>query len=114
MGIQKIIDGNDIQQGSIISHVDMLGSTETVAYALELNQQVSNSGLIVDRMKLNRYYSGDAAGGSTTVTYSIIDTNDDGRWRTSVGSAHDPGFANYYGYPNKSTLVDILGFSRPS
>tara|TARA_Y100000004_G_scaffold142901_1_gene162520 strand:- start:36 stop:386 length:351 start_codon:yes stop_codon:yes gene_type:complete len=116
MGIQKIIDGNDIQQGSIISHVDMLGSPETVAYALELNQQVSNSGVIVDRMKLNRYYSGDAAGGSTTVTvtYSIIDTNDDGRWRTSVGSAHDPGSANYYGSPSVATLVDILGFSRPS
>ena len=113
MGIQKIIGGNDIKQGSVISHVDMLGSPETIAYALELNQQVSNSGVIADRMKLNRYYSGDAAGGSTTVTYSITETSDDGRWRTSRSSAHDPGSANYYGSPSNSATVDILGFSRP-
>ena len=114
--LKRIVEGNSIKQGSAITYTTVTGSSE-ILDASQANNAIENSGIFVgDRMKLNRYYSGDAAGGSTTVTvtYSIIDTNDDGRWRTSVGSAHDPGSANYYGSPSVATLVDILGFSRPS
>ena len=112
--LKRVIEGNAIKQGSAITYTTVAGSSE-ILDSSQANNAIENSGIFVgDRMKLNRYYSGDAAGGSTTVSYSIIDTNDDGYWRTSVSSAHDPGFANYYGYPSKSALVAILGFSRPS
>ena len=63
-------------------------------------------------MKLNRYYSGDAAGGSTTVTYGITEGGDDGRWRTSSSSSHDPGASNIYGTPTKTSTDDYIGFDR--
>ena len=107
MGIQKIIGGNDIKQGSIISHVDTVGGIDSIAAAFS-NGGVNNSGVIVDRMKLNRYYSGDAAGGSTTVTYGITEGGDDGRWRTSSSSSHDPGSSNIYGTPTKTSTDDYI------
>ena len=111
MGIQKIIGGNDIKQGSIISHVDTVGGIDSIAAAFS-NGGVNNSGVIVDRMKLNRYYSGDAAGGSTTVTYGITEGGDDGRWRTSSSYSHDPGASNIYGDPTKTSTDDYIGFDR--
>ena len=112
--LKKVIEGNAIKQGSAIAYTTVAGSSE-ILDASQANNAIENSGIFVgDRMKLNRYYSGDAAGGSTTVTYSITETSDDGRWRTSRSSAHDPGSANYYGSPSNSAIVDILGFSRPS
>ena len=112
--LKKVIEGNAIKQGSAIAYTTVAGFSE-ILDASQANNAIENSGIFVgDRMKLNRYYSGDAAGGSTTVTYSITETSDDGRWRTSRSSAHDPGSANYYGSPSNSAIVDILGFSRPS
>ena len=112
--LKRVIEGNAIKQGSAIAYTTVAGSSE-ILDASQANNAIENSGIFVgDRMKLNRYYSGDAAGGSTTVTYSITETSDDGRWRTSRSSAHDPGSANYYGSPSNSATVDILGFSRPS
>ena len=46
MGIQKIIGGNDIKQGSIISHVDTVGGIDSIAAAFS-NGGVNNSGVIV-------------------------------------------------------------------
>ena len=112
--LKRVIEGNAIKQGSAIAYTTVAGFSE-ILDASQANNAIENSGIFVgDRMKLNRYYSGDAAGGSTTVTYSITETSDDGRWRTSRSSAHDPGSANYYGSPSNSATVDILGFSRPS
>ena len=112
--LKRVIEGNAIKQGSAIAYTTVAGFSE-ILDASQANNAIENSGIFVgDRMKLNRYYSGDAAGGSTTVTYSITETSDDGRWRTSRSSAHDPGSANYYGSPSNSAIVDILGFSRPS
>ena len=112
--LKGVIEGNAIKQGSAIAYTTVAGFSE-ILDASQANNAIENSGIFVgDRMKLNRYYSGDAAGGSTTVTYSITETSDDGRWRTSRSSAHDPGSANYYGSPSNSATVDILGFSRPS
>ena len=112
--LKRVIEGNAIKQGSAIAYTTVAGFSE-ILDASQANNAIENSGIFVgDRMKLNRYYSGDAAGGSTTVTYSITETSDDGSWRTSRSSAHDPGSANYYGSPSNSAIVDILGFSRPS
>ena len=112
--LKRIVEGNSIKQGSAITYTTVAGSSE-ILDASQANNVIENSGIFVgDRMKFNRYYSGDAAGGSTTVTYSITETSDDGRWRTSRSSTHDPGSANYYGSPSNSASVDILGFSRPS
>ena len=112
--LKKKVEGNSIKQGSAITYTTVAGSSE-ILDASQANNAIENSGIFVgDRMKFNRYYSGDAAGGSTTVTYSITETSDDGRWRTSRSSAHDPGSANYYGSPSNSATVDILGFSRPA
>ena len=112
--LKRIVEGNSIKQGSAITYTTVAGASE-ILDASQANNVIENSGIFVgDRMKFNRYYSGDAAGGSTTVTYSITETSDDGRWRTSRSSAHDPGSANYYGSPSNSATVDILGFSRPS
>ena len=104
MGIQKIIGGNDIKQGSVISHVDMLGSPETIAYALELNQQVSNSGVIADRMKVYRFYSGDSNGLQSTTTYTIAAGADDGKASdvqssASTNSTYDTNFSNSIALP---------------
>ena len=112
--LKRIVEGNSIKQGSAITYTTVAGSSE-ILDASQANNAIENSGIFVgDRIKFNRYYSGDAAGGSTTVTYSITETSDDGRWRTSRSSAHDPASANYYGSPSNSAIVDILGFSRPS
>ena len=115
--LKRVIEGNAIKQGSAIAYTTVAGSSE-ILDASQANNAIENSGIFVgDRMKLNRYYSGDAAGGSTTVTYSITDGQDDGYWRTSVSSAHDPGdntWGNRYGYPVTGNAENIIGFSRPS
>ena len=78
MGIQKIIGANEIKQGTIISHVDRAGGIDSIASALS-NGGVNNSGVIVDRMKVYRFYSGDSDGLQSTTTYTIAAGADDGR-----------------------------------
>ena len=115
--LKRVIEGNAIKQGSAIAYTTVAGFSE-ILDASQANNAIENSGIFVgDPMKLNRYYSGDAAGGSTTVTYSITETSDDGRWRTSRSSAHEPGvntWGNRYGYPVTGNAENIIGFSRPS
>ena len=111
MSIKRIIGANPFKHGGIISNVNMLGSSQIVNAELTYDD-VLVSGVIDSRMKLNRYYSGDEAG-STTVTYSITEGADDGYWRTSKSSAHDPGSDNFYGSPVTSNDENIIGFSRP-
>ena len=97
MGIQKIIDGNDIKQGTTISHVDAIGGIDSFASALS-NGGVNNSGVIVDRMKLYRFYSGDSNGLQSTTTYTISTGADDGRAARSTSSStvstYNTGFRN--------------------
>ena len=110
--LKKVIEGNAIKQGSAIAYTTVAGSSE-ILDASQANNAIENSGIFVgDRMKLNRYYSGDAAGGSTTVTYGITEGGDDGRWRTSSSYSHDPGASNIYGDPTKTSTDDYIGFDR--
>ena len=110
--LKKVIEGNAIKQGSAIAYTTVAGSSE-ILDASQANNAIENSGIFVgDRMKLNRYYSGDAAGGSTTVTYGITEGGDDGRWRTSSSSSHDPGASNLYSSPTKTSTHDYIGFDR--
>ena len=110
--LKRIVEGNSIKQGSAITYTTVAGSSE-ILDASQANNAIENSGIFVgDRMKLNRYYSGDAAGGSTTVTYGITEGGDDGRWRTSSSSSHDPGASNIYGTPTKTSTDDYIGFDR--
>lgn len=110
--LKRIVEGNSIKQGSAITYTTVAGSSE-ILDASQANNAIENSGIFVgDRMKLNRYYSGDAAGGSTTVTYGITEGGDDGRWRTSSSFSHDPGSSNIYGTPTKTSTDDYIGFDR--
>jgi len=86
MGIQKIIGANEIKQGTIISHVDRAGGIDSIASALS-NGGVNNSGVIVDRMKVYRFYSGDSNGLQSTNTYTIAAGADDGRAARLLSSA---------------------------
>ena len=97
MGIQKIIGGNDIKQGSIISHVDTVGGIDSIAAALS-NGGVNNSGVIVDRMKVYRFYSGDSNGLTAPVvetTYLLGSDNDEGYWYRSETSNSNPAVVGY-------------------
>ena len=95
MGIQKIIGGNAIKQGTTISHVDAIGGIDSFASALS-NGGVNNSGVIVDRMKVYRFYSGDSNGLQSTTTYTISTGADDGRATRSSSastvSTYNAGF----------------------
>ena len=103
MGIQKIIGANEIKQGTIISHVDRAGGIDSIASALS-NGGVNNSGVIVDRMKVYRFYSGDSNGLQSTTTYTISTGADDGKASdlqssASTNSTYDTSFSNSIALP---------------
>tara|TARA_R100000900_G_scaffold138171_1_gene117036 strand:+ start:408 stop:1217 length:810 start_codon:yes stop_codon:yes gene_type:complete len=103
MGIQKIIGGNAIKQGTTISHVDAVGGIDSFASALS-NGGVNNSGVIVDRMKVYRFYSGDSNGLQSTTTYTISTGADDGKASdlqssASTNSTYDTSFSNSIALP---------------
>ena len=112
MSTQKIIPANDFKHGTAMPYVDKSGNSQSIDSDLSYDYIIM-SGVIDSRMKLNRYYSGDAAGGSTTVTYGITEGGDDGRWRTSTTFAHDPADnPSWYGDPSTGSSSDYIGFDR--
>ena len=91
MGVQKIIGGNAIKQGTTISHVDAIGGIDSFASALS-NGGVNNSGVIVDRMKVYRFYSGDSNGLQSTATYTVAAGADDGRATRNSSSTSNTSY----------------------
>jgi len=105
--LKRIIEANTIKQGSAITYTTAAGSSE-ILNASQANNAIENSGIFVgSRMKLNRYYSGDAAGGSsgpTAVTYTIAAGADDGKASdlqssASTNSTYDTSFSNSIALP---------------
>ena len=64
------------------------------------------------RLNDPRYYKGDNNGLQTTVTYRITSNNDDGFWRTSKTSTHDPSATNVYNSATRGAGDFFIGFDR--
>ncbi len=98
---KKVISGNDIKHGSAITFTNQLGVSEIIDSNVSLNG-IHHSGVIEDRMKLYRFYSGDENGltpPETTTTYTIATGADDGMANTSYktsssNSTYTTGFTN--------------------
>ena len=116
---KKVIPSNDIKHGSVVTFTNQAGESEISNATVSLNG-IHHSGVIEDRNKAVRYYTGDSStdgggGGPTTVTCFTANPYDDGYWRTSTSYAtHDPGASNIYGSPVGSDLEFIVGFENPS
>ena len=112
--VTKAISSNDVKNGNLVAHVSKGGTIETVAPPI----LDSSTGKDLDgRFDDLRYYSGDSstdgAGGPTTITCVVWDTQDNGYWlSSSTDASHDPGSSNNYGSPTRSTTEWKVGFDR--
>ena len=115
---KKVIPANDIKHGSTVTFTNQAGESEISNATVSLNG-IHHSGVIEDRNKAVRYYTGDSStdgggGGPTTITCVVWDYVDNGYWRTSTSyDTHDPGSGNIYGSPTRSSEW-IVGFENPS
>lgn len=55
--LRKIIDANPFVNGNIVTSVDKLGNYDTVAPAIDKNNFIQHSGIMVDRLNDYNYYS---------------------------------------------------------
>lgn len=83
---KKAIPANDIKHGSAVTFTNQLGASEIIDASVSLNG-IHHSGVIEDRMKLYRFYSGDSNGLQSTNTYTIAAGADDGRAARLLSSA---------------------------
>jgi len=104
MSTQKIIPANIFKHGTLISHTDKSGNSNSIDSSLSYDD-ISMSGVIDGRMKLYRFYSGDENGltpptpPETTTTYTIATGADDGKAQTSyrtstTNTSYTTGFTN--------------------
>ena len=112
---KKVIPANDIKHGSTVTFTNQLGESEISNATVSLNG-IHHSGVIEDRNKAVRYYTGDSstdgAGGPTTITCVVWDYYDNGYWRSeSEDDTHDPDSTDYYGSPTRSSEWKV-GFER--
>lgn len=116
--VTKIISGNNVKHGTIVTHVTKRGETKTLSPVVDTLISSAYKGRdLDDKFDNPRIFTGDSNGLQTTVTYSITAGADDGYWRTSKSSAHDPADNSGgipYGSPVTSNAENIIGFSRPS
>ena len=112
--VTKAISSNDVKNGNLVAHVSKGGTIETVAPPI----LKSSTGKDLDgRFDDLRYYSGDSAtdgaGGPTTITCVVWDTQDNGYWLSqSTDATHDPDSTDYYSSPSTSASEWIVGFDR--
>ena len=113
---KKVIPANDIKHGSSVTFTNQVGESEVSNAIISLNG-IHHSGVIEDRNKATRYYTGDSStdgggGGPTTITCVVWDYKDNGYWRSeSTDSTHDPGSSNNYGSPSFGSEWKV-GFER--
>ena len=113
---KKVIPSNDIKHGSVVTFTNQAGESEISNATVSLNG-IHHSGVIEDRNKAVRYYTGDSStdgggGGPTTITCVVWDYVDNGYWRSqSTDATHDPDSTDYYGSPSRAGEW-IVGFDR--
>ena len=114
---KKVIPSNDIKHGSAVTFTNQAGESEISNATVSLNG-IHHSGVIEDRNKAVRYYTGDSStdgggGGPTTVVCFTANPYDDGYWRSQTEDAsHDPDSSSNYGSPSFVDLEFIVGFDR--
>ena len=97
--VTKIISGNNVKHGTIVTHVTKKGETKTLSPVVDTLISSAYKGRdLDDKFDNPRMFTGDSDGLQATTTYTISTGADDGKARrntsSSSNSSYNAGFSN--------------------